>query len=535
MRVEARVSGTGTGKRRIVALAAGAGLVILCGVPVLVFLLAAVRGFAAGDVTQVEGLMSWSVAGRSAGLAFAASLLAAAVGLPAGFAAGRLSAWRRAALVFVFIMPLTLPPAIHAYIWRNGALGAGLLGPLFVEGGSKAVNFCGAAWSLAAAYWPIPALAAFAVSAGAGRRYEAEARPFAGPGVVARKILLPMTMPAALAATGLVFVLCLGDYGAGALWRVRTFSEDILSKYSLYYDAERSAASALVPMGAVWLVAALVLFKARKSLRTLDVEHSLADASVLWRPGRGLLCYLCGVVAVFVGAPVLLCGYHAVASGADSAVMAPVLRDLAGTAGVSGLAAFIAAAAAGIAMAVCWVVWPRAVWLFAFVAVAAFLVPAVGLGVAALEISQWGFLPRAFGSTQAVLVYGLAGRYGALPAILAAVSLSGVDVRYRDLLRVSGTNAMKAALKVAMPIALPALVAAFAAAAVLGVGELSISSLLASPGNQPVSVHLFNLMHYAHQGEAFWTALAMMFGGAGFVVACLAFTRVLWKRYLPRT
>jgi iron(III) transport system permease protein len=142
-------------------------------------------------------------------------------------------------------------------------------------------------------------------------------------------------------------------------------------------------------------------------------------------------------------------------------------------------------------------------------------------------------VPVAFGDTSAAYGFALAGRFFAVPVILTMLAVGRLDARYAHLVRTSGVGPLRRVVTAALPVMLPAGMAAWAVAVVLGVGELPIGILLAAPGSPQVSVDLFNLMHYARRGEAFAVTLAMMFGAAALVVAVLALTRKLWKRYLP--
>lgn len=507
---------------------------LIVGLPVVVFLKEAVFGLAAPIGASVLPIATWGLLARSLGLAAAAALVSAAVGVPAGLVAARLTKPLRGAFIFVFLMPLALPGAVHAYIWRNAALQAGFLGPLFVEGGSETFNFCGALWSLVSAFWTIPALAVFAVAAGAGRRFEMEAAVFAPAALSARKILLPMMRPAAIASAGLVFILAFSEYGAAALWRIRTFSEHILSLYSSLAQLGRAAAAGLVPAAAMAALAALLYPVARRAFSTLNVERAVARPEVLWRPGRLLKATLFLAVVVLVVVPVVLAGREVLGEAADWRVLRPVFLDLASTVVVSAAAAFVAAAAAGV-VAAHWMAGGTVPKGLVALSVAAFVLPAAGFGLAVVTIGRWPFVPAGFSSSAAIVVYALTGRFLLLPLVFASVMLASLERRYGNLVRISGAGTWKGVWRVGLPLAAPVLLAAWGTAVVLGVGELSMTSLVAPPGRQPVSVHLFNLMHYAHQGEAFAVGLVMMFAGSSMVLITGWVAGRLWKRYLYAT
>jgi len=113
------------------------------------------------------------------------------------------------------------------------------------------------------------------------------------------------------------------------------------------------------------------------------------------------------------------------------------------------------------------------------------------------------------------------------------IAMARIDRRYAYLTRVSGAGGLRAAAAVGVPLAFPAAAAGAVIAMVLGVAELPIAMLVAPPGRPPISVDLFNLMHYARQGEAFAASLAMMAGASAAIFAIFALTRKSWKQYMP--
>jgi len=512
-------------------LARGAVLAVVAP-PLILFLFEAAAGFRAAAQAESQVVFSWAILWRSVFIAGCTAAASAAIGVFAGTVAGRLGKVGAAIALFSFVMPLAAPPAVHAYIWRNAALSAGLLGDLFVEGGSRAINFTGAVASMVSAFWTIPALAAFAACAGPGRRYELEARPFAAPGVAARKVLLPTIVPAAAASAGLVFILAFGDYSVPALWQINTYPVHILSLYSSFFEPRLAAAAALVPAAVTGAAAAVVFAIAGRALSRADVEKANVERNILWAPGTGAKAGLAAVVGILCWLPVGVSAYWAWRSWPGAAGLGVVGKDFAFTLSVACAAAALASALAVLAAAGHWTKgrgWRNALLA---AALAAFLLPAVGIGLAVKGISQWRFVPPAFGDSAAAYVYALAARFIAVPLVLSAMAMSRIDRAYAHLVEVSGARGSRALFTVGVPLALPAAIAGGVMAIVLGVAELPIAMLVAPPGRPPISVDLFNLMHYARQGEAFAAALAMMLGASAVVVAALATAGKLWKRYL---
>gem|GEM_PF-4223411 len=504
----------------------------IVGPPVAIFLWEAAAGLASGGAFW-EPLFSWGLFARSVSIAAASAAVASVIGAFAGMAAGRLSRRAAALMLFVFVVPLAAPAGLHAYVWRNVALSAGLLGDFFVEGGRAAVNVCGAVLSLVSAYWTIPALAAFAVTAGAGKRYEVEARPFAPAGVAARRVLLALVVPAVAAAGGLVFVLSFGDYSSAPLWQINTYPVEILSLYTVFYEPRMAAAAALVPSAVTGLAAAATFLAAGRALSRADVDKAQVDRQVLWRPGAIMKCALGALVAALVGMPLATSAYWTWKGGLKIGEVLSAAKSFGGTLAVAAAAAAAAALLAALVAAAGRQRrggWDKALVL---ISLAAFLLPAAGVGHAVKAISQWRAVPESFASTTAAFGYALAGRFFAVPLVLCAAAAGRIDKRYRDLVEISGVRRLWRLFVAYGPFVVPAAAAGLVVATDLGISELPIAVLAAPPGAQPISMHLSNLMHYAHQGEAFAAALAMMLGASAVVTGALGVTWRIWKRYLP--
>jgi iron(III) transport system permease protein len=508
-------------------------VMLVAAVPLAVFLFEAAAGLRSAN-DSVE-LFSFALLARTLLLAAVVAVLSGLVGGFCGAVAGRLS--RPAALVslFAFVMPLAAPPMFHAYVWRNAALGAGLLGGLFVEGGSAYVNFVGAAVSMVAAFWTIPALAAFAVAAGPARRYELEARPFVSPAIAARRILLPAIFPAVVAAAALVFILAFGEYGCAAIWQVNTYPAHVLSICLGMFDSALAASASLVPALVTGLVAVGAFFIASRALARTGVERANVPAETLWRASSGMKTLFASAALLLVGLPAALCIWWAASAWTGLAALGGIFQDLGFTALFACASGLVAAIIAALAAGSHWIIGARWRTAIAVIALGAFLLPAAGAGLAVKRIASLGFVPTGFGDTPMALVFAHAGRFMAIPLLLSLVALSRVGDGYKRLAEISGARGFRGLAAVGLPLVFPAALAGFAVAVVLSVAELPIALLVSPPGRPPVSVDLFNLMHYARQSEALTVALAMSVVSSVGVLAVLLVSQSLWTRYLPTT
>jgi iron(III) transport system permease protein len=394
------------------------------------------------------------------------------------------------------------------------------------------VNYAGAVFSTVSALWAIPALAAFAVSAGAGKRYEMEARPFAAAGTAARHILAPAVLPAALAAAGFAFILAVGEYSIPALWQIDTYPTRVLMLYSAYFEPQLAAAASIAPLVVTAAAAVAVFASASKALSQSDVERAQADESVLWRPGRASGSVLVATCCLFVGVPLAASAYWTVSDWTGFGALGAVGEDFLHTFFVAGLAALCAAIAGVLVPALWWADGRRAARGALWLCVAAFLMPATGAALAVKALVQWDMVPAFVGDSTLTLSYALAGRYAAIPLVLAVLALSRIDRQFIHLANACGVARSPRLIVAFAPVILGAGVAGGIVALVLGVSELPMSMILAPAGRPPVAVDLFNLMHYARQGQAFAAAIMMMVGASAAVLAAFSMAAGTWKRYL---
>ena len=388
---------------------------------------------------------------------------------------------------------------------------------------------------MVAAFWTIPALAAFAVSAGPAQRYELEARPFVSPAVAARRILLPAILPAVVAAAALVFILAFGEYGCAAIWQVNTYPAHVLSICLGMFDPRLAASASLVPALVTGLVAVGALLIASRALALTGVERANVPAETLWRPSLGVRILFAVTTLLLVGLPAALCIWWAASAWTGLAALGGVFQDLGSAALIACAVGLVSSLVAALAASSHWINGARWRTAIAVIALVAFLLPAAGAGLAIKRIASCGFLPAGFGDTPMALVLAHAGRFMAIPLLLSLIALSRVGDGYRRLAEVSGARGFRGLVAVGLPLVFPAALAGFVVAAVLSVSELPIALLLSPPGRPPISVDLFNLMHYARQSDALTVALAMSVVSSVGVLAVLFVSKRLWTRYLPTT
>ncbi|HXG10269.1 MAG TPA: ABC transporter permease subunit [Gemmataceae bacterium] len=388
------------------------------------------------------------------------------------------------------------------------------------------------------------------------RELEEDALTAAGPARVLRRVTLRRGAAAIGAAALWVALLTATEITVTDTMIVRTFAEEVYSQFvrpepgSPMASPEQELARAMaVSLPQVVLAGALVLLAVRRWERTLPPPETRTRPPYLFRLGRArwpcLLVVLAAVGGLLV-VPLASLVWKAGLGGSPEAwslqtVLAAVRKVLRAqerlvadsllTAGLAG------AAAAGLALLACWLAterrWFRLAVLVLAVTAWALPGPLIGIGLKETIDRMMNLEDRivgadrsatagttAEGSTKTQPPTDKASLFrpvrkalyegpSPLPVMWAylvrffpfAVALLWPVVRLvprelRDAARVDGARPAQELRHVVWPLSAAAVVRAGLAAAVLALGELSASKLVATPGSYLFAHEIFTGMHY---------------------------------------
>lgn len=468
--------------------------------------------------------------GRSLAVGALASLLALALGLPAGWAlssrSGSMLPWALAAL------PLALAPSVAVSGWLywmapDTVASAFRLLPPGMAGPGPLFSLPGVALILGFSLWPAIAFE----SAPAFRRLRGEgyaAAVLAGtPARAFFRIVLPQARREVLAGTLLVFLLAASDFTVASLLLVRTLPVEVHDHLAMARPS--AAAWTALPLLGVFLMLAvgLRLTTGRAGAWSADAP---AASAVSNRASRGAWAVLgLGIAGGFV---LPLAGCFAGAVFGKEAVF-HALESGWPAFSVSARLALGAALLAMLAGALRIVCWPEqgarplnAAALLLLTVPGAFL--AAGLmhmdQSRAVEFERWGEAGAALNAAwpaSFVLALGYVLRFAYLPLRLAEEGLRGLDPALLETAALAGHGRFARGLNVALPLLWRHLGAAGALVYVLALGELPVSNPLAPPGATPLSVWLFAQQHYGYTESVF--ALSLLAGLAAVAVVGVAF------------
>ena len=461
----------------------------------------------------------------SLALAAGATVMGLILAFPVGLWLGRSGATRLAPILLV---PLFIAAHLSAYIWRFTLEDA--TRAFFHSGGLWAAHwtsFLGAAWTLAAVYWPLVALPLALALRLRGNRIEEELATLAPPRPVFWRAVVPGLAPALCAGAGMLFLFALANYGVPLMWNIPTQTVAVFGRLAATYQSLPAFVLSLPLQITVLCVCALALLHFSRRPYALDLTHAAPGRSRP-RPSSPLALCSAGVILLTIGAPfisLLTCpgvftrlrlgfleglgpykwGLMMAAAGATGAVLLGAV--LASVSRRAGRAAQVLIEAVGL----------TALFLPA-------VIFCIGLTALAAAPPWLGAVTDTFAVF--LLAYGV--RFFYLPYKLVRVFHTTESAAYRDLEQMLGLGPCQRLRLAVGGLLRPALCAGWLLVFALTLGELEIAGLHVQAGRQPISIFLENLMHYGRSSTVVqWSLLLILTE----IILALIMFRIGWPQW----
>jgi iron(III) transport system permease protein len=484
---------------------------------------------------EVYGARQVGLLARTLALAAGTTALACIVGLPVGFLLSRTDMPGRGVLRILSFAPLVLPPYVSAVAWiyllgSRGALNVLAMRALGLSHAPIVVQGLGGAlWCLALSFWPVVAV----VSGAAFRRVDADLEDAAlldaSRAATTVRVALPLAAPAILASALFVALLTLTEFGAPDLLMpsAPAYTTEIYAEFTGRFDTPRAAADSvplvligLAMLAGVWAIvrrAGLVGSAGPRRPADIPLGH--------WRGVAFAVCLLAILVSAGLPLTALLVLGHR-----PSAYVAAVesLPTQARNSLVFAGAGAVVALALGIPMSYLISRGRRLERSFtAALAVLPIALPGavVGIGLVWLFNKPWlfGNLPSAWRWPELPLAY--AARFTPYAVGAVAVAFAQIATELDDAAAVEGAGWWQTLRRVLMPLSWRSVFAGAAVVFVLGMREIAASVLLYPPGNDTITMQVFQMMHYGADEQI--AALCLMLVGVTLVP--LAVLARVWR------
>ncbi len=444
---------------------------------------------------------TWTLLGRTAGLAAAVAVLATSLGTALGYRLGA-RRWRGKTIArTMLLVPIAIPPYLHAVGWTtllrpDGAVAgivARLLGMTPVEVASAFTGFGGALVVMTAAYFPIAALFAEKSLAWMSPSLVEAARVCgAGRWQTLCVAYWPALRPAVVSSAMIVFLLASSDLGVPTLLKIRVFNTEVFTQLSAFHD---TAAAVMLALPLVAL--GLLVVRIERGITVGDAAPIDASELDMPRPAGRAETFTNWAIFAACGAVLLVLPLGAVMMlGAD----AHALRSMAGLAlrpaGNSlryGLATAVAATTLALALAS--LLRGTARWrqdLSDAVVVTGFAIPSTILALALLGC--YG-LPATAGAIapESLVIAALTARYLIVAFRIVGGALARVPDELFEAAALAGARWWPCARHVVLPLLRPALLAAGGATFVLSLAEVGSTILLYPPGGETLLITLLSI------------------------------------------
>ncbi len=459
-------------------------------------------------------------------LAGCATVLALLIGVPFAFAMHRSRFLGRGALGVAALVPLLIPPHIHAISWlrivgNNGYLTAWFqdrgiefdVRAGFLEIGNEATIYPGAIWMLTASFWPlIPLLM------GAGFRQLDAAREEAallqrGLWVSRLSVALPALSPFIVSGAFFVFLFSVGCYAIPSLLDTPTIMQEIWFP-SNNVDVQTAAVVAL-PLVVLCLVglAWVIITAERRNVRS--GRGTTSPPRVLQPSSKGMGFFAWTVVLVTAGWPFLALLQEAGPPETYRAVWQnvqhPETRNITNSCLLAGGAAIlITVASTLIAMAARsgrrWrlVMEGGALMSFAF--------PAIVVGVSVnmfwSQFQEVSFIDRWIYNGAWIGIFTWLALFLPFGVRSVSAALDKVDPTLLEAAALTRRSRWCTFRRVLLPLIRPGVLSAMLLGFILSLGELP-AAMIVNPGRfQTAQVRIFNMIHFARDEEV--AALCVM-------------------------
>ncbi|MBN1930917.1 MAG: iron ABC transporter permease [Desulfobacterales bacterium] len=393
-------------------------------------------------------------------------------------------------LGYVFILPLLIPPYIHAIVWAH-------LSPLLESSiGFDVHSIAGVIFVLTLAYFPFVTMTTMAGLKSIDRNKEEAALSVYRPINVLGRVTLPLCLPNMLSGGVFVFVFSIINVGVADILRVRVYPLEIFIQFSAFFDTWKATLLSF-PMTALTLI---LIFAQRRYMGDRSYVHIGGGEKMQIRFNLGraeIFCQLAcmGIIGCSVMVPIttLLVKAGGVATYLrvlDSSVK-PILLSFS----VAAVAAVFTTILGGGLGYLQHRLGKFEQMLLALLVFVPFAVPATTMGIGLIGVWNRYPLHWIYGSMVIMIIAHMA-RFTPYATAVIQSGIGQVSARLEEAAVLSGAGFVSILLNIVTGLTRRHLVVAAFIVFILAFGELGTTLLISPPGVETVPVKIYNLMHY---------------------------------------
>ena len=470
--------------------------VMCCLLPVVYLLVAAAR--------DVDILAAVALDERQRGLLYNTSLLgggtaalSTAIGVPLGIALARVRLPLKNAIRLALVAPLLIPPYIAGLAWTYLGLN---------RNWEITYSLSGAVLVLTTVFYPLAMVATEVALRRIDGRLEEAALMSAPPARVLRRISLPLAGPSIVAATLMIFVLAISEFGVPGLLQVRVYTTEVFTAFAALYDFSRALllTAPLILLCGVMSVAAAMLLGDRLVVSRRVAGHLPAQFDE-WRTAA--VGAAIAVMALAVILPIALLSREALAAQSPAAVLAGSGRAIFNSVMLAGVGA-TAVVAVAIFIGYAGARATRRLGQSADILfIVLFAVPSTIVGVGLIGLwNRPGWVGTLYG-TDAMLLLGYLARFVPVATLALAAGIRQIPRSHEEAAAVSGARWSRTYRVIVLPQIALAVASTWVVVFILAFGELGVSVLVAPPGEATLPIRIYTLIANAPSSHVALLAL----------------------------
>jgi ABC-type Fe3+ transport system permease subunit len=473
-----------------------------------------------GSVVSADVLL---VIIRSFALSGLVALLATIIGSVLGFILYKLKISFKSFYKIFLLLPLLVPPYIFAVAWKDSFQFIFANSTFFSEE-------IGVVIIHTLVFFPLAMLITGSAFSQINKGVEEAGVMFVSFKHAVFKIVLPLIRPALTMSFVLIFIFSLSDFSVPAFFGVRTFTTEIFTQFSAFYNYEVAIGQSII-----LLVISLALmvgegkyladapFFAIETKGSSSKQYELGNKKIAIHFLLILLLFVSTILPVFILIFQSLSGKAIVFMKAWNLIYPTILQSL----GLAFLGSLL------IVSVGLWIAFMKERFSFSLpnnLVLVTFIVPSTVFGIAIIGFFNNSTINFVYSSFLIILI-GYLGRFVFIASRIIGNGLKQIPLSLEESATVIGVNPIMNFFKITLPLLLPSLFATFVLTFVLSLGELGTTIMVYPPGTELMPIKIFTIG--ANAPQALTSSMTLINFGVSlvFIILFYVFGKRIFKNY----
>ena len=443
----------------------------------------------------------WHLMGNSLLLSIGAGGGSLLIGIPSALILDRMKGWWVRFLWSIFLIPLFIPPSLHAISWthllgRNGPINGFLMNWLYLnEPPLPSAGVYVSIWVLSLAFHPLVTLTTLSGLRSIAPSLEEAALLSMPAAKTLPRLTLPLVANHIVAGALLVGVFTLTDYVVPDLLQVRTYPVELFIQFSANYDNDAAVATT-VPLLILTVLTVCIIRRIIGHRPFLVISPSSAFRSSIRLRFPIWVCIL--ILFIIVGAIfVPIIDFIVQAKGLEAYLKAwQTAKGQYAQSIVVGIIASVFSVGLAFLLADAIIRQRRSgyPWL-EFCCYMLFAIPATLIGIGLIQLwnrPQTELIYSSFG----IVIMAHTARFLPFLVMILVASREAIDSRLEEAFWLHHPGYLIRARKIVFPLIKPGLGIALIVGFLFSLGEVGATLLVIPPGGETLPIRIYSLLHY---------------------------------------